>query len=223
MAPAVVGDRRQRKIRVSERTAYIIGSGGHAHVIRSLIPHKRVRFLVDRDPGPDDILQEDFFAAAPPDNGDYFIGIGDNAARRRYFDRLKRAGLRVSSCIAPNAWIAEDAVIGEGVFLGAGAMVCSRSRLADNIIVNTLASVDHDCTIGPDTQLAPGVILGGRIQIGRAAFLGLRCSVLPGLEIGEGAIVMAGALVTRSVAAGARVGGLPARLVTETEAAPTSH
>jgi sugar O-acyltransferase (sialic acid O-acetyltransferase NeuD family) len=208
---------------VSERTAYIIGSGGHAHVIRSLLPHSRVRFLVDRDPAPDDIFQEDFFADLPPGDADYFIGIGDNAARRRYFDRLKRAGLRVSSCIAPNAWIASDAAIGEGVFIGAGAMICSRSRLADNIIVNTLAAVDHDCTIGSDTQLAPGVILGGRIRIGRGAFLGLRCSVLPGLEIGDGAIIMAGALVTRNVAGGTRVGGLPARIVNEAGPAPTSH
>ena len=208
---------------MSERTAYIFGSGGHAHVIRSLLPHSRVRFLVDRDPSPNDMLQEDFFAGPPPDESDFFIGIGDNAVRRRYFDRLKRAGLRVSSCIAPNAWIASDAAVGEGVFIGAGAMLCSRSRLADNIIVNTLASVDHDCTIESDSQLAPGVILGGRIHIGRGACLGLRCSVLPGLEIGEGSIVMAGALVTRSVAAGCRVGGLPARIVNEAGPGSTAH
>jgi sugar O-acyltransferase (sialic acid O-acetyltransferase NeuD family) len=200
---------------VSDRTAYIIGKGGHAHVIRSLLPHARARFLVDRDPGQDDILQEDFFADSPPQDADFYIGIGDNAARRLYFDRLKRAGLKVSNCVAPNAWIAADAAIGEGVFIGAGAMICSRSRLADNVIVNTLASVDHDCSIGADTQLAPGVTLGGRIDIGRSAFLGLRCSILPGLEIGDGATIMAGALVTRAVAAGAKVGGLPARLMNE--------
>jgi acetyltransferase-like isoleucine patch superfamily enzyme len=57
------------------------------------------------------------------------------------------------------------------------------------------------------------VTLGGRVGIGRNAFLGMRCSVLPGLEIGDGAVVMAGALVTRNVAAGTRVGGLPARLI----------
>jgi sugar O-acyltransferase (sialic acid O-acetyltransferase NeuD family) len=198
---------------VSDRTAYIIGSGGHAHVIRSLLPHARIRFLVDRDPAPDDILQDDFFAAPPPAGADYFIGIGDNAVRRLYFDRLKKGGVRVSSCIAPTAWVASDAAIGEGLFIGAGAIIGSRSRLADNIIVNTLASVDHDCSIGADAQLAPGVILGGRVQIGASAFLGLRCSVLPGLEIGDGATIMAGALVTRTVAAGARAGGLPARIV----------
>jgi UDP-perosamine 4-acetyltransferase len=202
---------------MSDRAAYIIGSGGHAHVIRSFLPNRRICFLVDRDPGPEDMLQEEFFAAPPAPDSEHYIGIGDNDVRRAYFDRLSMAGLRISNCIAPTAWVASDSILGEGIFVGAGAVIGSRARLGDNVIVNTLASVDHDCSIGSDAQLGPGVILAGGVVVGRNAFLGLRSAVLPGVAIGDGAVVMAGALVTRNVAAGTRVGGLPARIMNEDE------
>jgi len=200
------------------RTAYIVGSGGHAHVIRSLLPHARIRFLVDRDPGPDDLLQ-DGFLASPDREGDYFIGIGDDLARRRYFDRLKEAGLRQPPCIAPAAWVAADATIGPGSFVGSGAILGARSRLGAGAIANTQVSIDHDCTVGDFSQLAPGVTLGGEVTIGSGCFLGMRACVLPRLEIGDGAFVMAGSLVVRPVAPGTRVGGAPAR-VTIPGAAP---
>lgn len=195
----------------AERIAYIVGSGGHAHVIRSLLPHARIRFLVDRDPGPDDLMQEAFVASPDPD-GDYFVGIGDDEARRRWFDRLADAGLRLPPCIAPTAWVAGDATVGPGTFVGSGAIVGARSRIGAAAIANTQASIDHDGTVGDFSQLAPGVTLGGGVTIGRFCFLGMRACVLPRLEIGDGAFVMAGALVVRPVAPGTRVGGAPARL-----------
>jgi sugar O-acyltransferase (sialic acid O-acetyltransferase NeuD family) len=202
------------------RTAYIVGCGGHAHVIRSLLSHARIRFLVDRDPRPDDLLQETFLAS-PDREGDYFIGIGDDAARRRYFDRLKEAGLRQPPCIAPTAWIAADAAIGPGSFLGSGAILGARSRLGTGSIANSQVSIDHDCTVGDFSQLAPGVTLGGEVTIGGGCFLGMRACILPRLEIGDGAFVMAGSLVVRPVAPGTRVGGAPARITTP-GAAPAS-
>jgi acetyltransferase-like isoleucine patch superfamily enzyme len=47
--------------------------------------------------------------------------------------------------------------------------------------------------------------------VGAGARLSSRVVVLPGVDIGEGAIVCAGAVVTRSVAAHTMVGGVPAR------------
>ena len=198
---------------MSDRTAYIFGKGGHAHVIRSLLPHARIRFLVDADPSGDDLAQDAFFAAGPDRGGDYFIGIGDDAARRTYFDRLKNIGLTAATCIAPAAWVAGDAAIGEGVFIGPGAVVNSRSRVGDNVIVNTLSSIDHDCDVGEDTQLTPGVTLGSHLVIGPRCFFGMKSCVLPRLEIGAGTTVMAGALVVRSAPAGVLLGGAPARIM----------
>ena len=198
---------------MSGRTAYIFGKGGHAHVIRSLIPHERVRFLVDGEAQGDDLRQDDFFAGAADPEGDYFLGIGDNEARRAYFDRLKAMGLEVARCIAPTAWVAPGAELGEGVFIGPGAAVCARTRIGDNAIVNTLSSVDHDCVVGEDSQLTPGVTLGSHLRIGRGCFFGMKSCVIPRLEIGDGASVMAGALVVRPAPAGVMLGGVPARIM----------
>jgi sugar O-acyltransferase (sialic acid O-acetyltransferase NeuD family) len=191
---------------LSGRIAYIFGAGGHAYVVRSLIPHAQARFLVGED-------QDAVFAGAPDPDADYFIGIGDNDARRAYFDRLKAFGVTVASCIAPTAWVAPDATLGEGLFLGPGAAICARTRLGNNVIVNTHSSVDHDCVIGDDTQLTPGVTLGSHLRIGRGCFFGMKSCVLPRIEIGDRVTAMAGALVVRSAPAGVMLGGAPARVM----------
>jgi len=50
-------------------------------------------------------------------------------------------------------------------------------------------------------------------RVGRGAFVGVHCVVLPGVTIGPGAIVGAGSVVTRNVLAGAIVAGVPAKEV----------
>lgn len=192
-------------------TAYIIGKGGQARVIASLLPHRVIRFLVEADPHGDDLLQEAFFEGGGDRGADYYVGIGDNRARRRWFERIDALGLSLPPCIAPNAWIAGDAQIGRGTFVGPGAIVMSGARLDENVILNTMASVDHDTSVGADTQITPGVTIGSRLSIGRRCYLGMKSCVLPGLTIGDDAVVMAGSLVVRSVPPGTMVGGLPAR------------
>lgn len=51
----------------------------------------------------------------------------------------------------------------------------------------------------------------GPVEIGRNVMIGANCTILPGVRIGDGAVVAAGAVVTRDVPAGAFVGGVPAR------------
>ncbi len=55
------------------------------------------------------------------------------------------------------------------------------------------------------------------IIIGDNVWIGMRATVLPGVTIGEGAIIMAGAMVTRDVPPYAIAGGVPARVVKQRE------
>jgi acetyltransferase-like isoleucine patch superfamily enzyme len=53
------------------------------------------------------------------------------------------------------------------------------------------------------------------VIIGETAWLGPRCIILPGVTIGEGAVVAAGAVVTKDIDAYTVVGGVPAQKISD--------
>ena len=57
----------------------------------------------------------------------------------------------------------------------------------------------------------------GKVVIEDWAYIGAYSQIMPGVTIGEGALVAAGSVVTKSVAAHTVVGGNPARLICTTE------
>nr|WP_277603488.1 acyltransferase [Acinetobacter dispersus] len=53
------------------------------------------------------------------------------------------------------------------------------------------------------------------VIIGKDAWLGANCIILPGVTIGDGAIVAAGSVVTKDVPTNVLVGGIPAKIIKE--------
>jgi acetyltransferase-like isoleucine patch superfamily enzyme len=106
----------------------------------------------------------------------------------------------------PGISIGRRSLINQGCWLdGRGGL-----RIGENVNVSRgtwLLGGDHDIDgTAFDVRYAP-------MQIGDRAFFGSRAMVLAGLTIGEGAVVAAGALVTKDVAPYAVVAGVPARVV----------
>ena len=139
------------------------------------------------------------------------IGGGRGYDRLAIHDRLASLGMVPFTIHHRRAYLASDAVAGEGCQLLANSAVCSQARLGKCVIVNTSASVDHDCRVGDGTHIGPGATITGEVQIGAGVFVGAGAVVLPRLSIGEGAVIGAGAVVTRSVPARMTVVGNPAR------------
>jgi maltose O-acetyltransferase len=88
-----------------------------------------------------------------------------------------------------------------------------------------LIEIGDRVTLGPEvlvlahdasTKAHIGYSRVARVRIGARAFIGARCVVLPGVTIGEDAIVGAGSVVSRDVGAGMVAVGSPAREVATT-------
>lgn len=123
--------------------------------------------------------------------------------------------------------IRESNVIGSHVSIGSHTVVEHHVHIADGVRIHSQAFIpefsilEEGCWIGPNVVLtnaphplcprAKECLKGPRIR--RGAKIGAHATLLPGVEIGEMALVAAGAVVTRDVPPGTVVAGNPARVV----------
>lgn len=197
----------------------LFGAGGHAKVVYAAI---RLRYsevkvrVADDDPARQGARFLDLIVEAPPSDTDGWpefvhVGIGHNGIRKAVAERLRAWGARLLTVIHPTAVIALGAEIEDGAFIGAGAVVGPDARVGIGAIVNHGAVVDHDCRVGDFAHVAPQSTLGGGSRLGIEVLFGAGAVALPGIEVGDRAIVGAGAVVNRPVVAGQTVIGVPAR------------
>jgi maltose O-acetyltransferase len=91
--------------------------------------------------------------------------------------------------------------------LGASISIGDKVSLGHGVLVLTGT---HE--IGPPSHRA-GRLVTEPVSIGDGAWLGSRCVIFPGVKIGAGAVVAAGAVVTEDVPANTVVAGVPAQIV----------
>lgn len=158
------------------------------------------------------------FLAEPTDDKRICIAIADPQIRCRLADRCTADGLPFISVIASNAVFMDEVELGEGAIISPFVTLTSNIRIGRHFHCNLYSYVEHDCTIGDFVTFAPGVQCNGNVRIDDQAYLGAGCVIRQGkpgdpLVIGRGAVVGMGAVVTKSVPAGAVVAGNPARLM----------
>jgi len=123
--------------------------------------------------------------------------------------------------------VRESNRIGDNVSVGTLSVIEHHVEIADNVRIHTqvfipeFSVLEEGCWIGPNVVLtnakypaSPGVkdrLVGPIIRAG--AKIGANATLLPGVVIGENALVGAGAVVVRDVPPGTVVAGNPARVI----------
>lgn len=105
-----------------------------------------------------------------------------------------------------------------GVVIGAGSVIGQRSVLDNRggIVIGEHVSIGPEVMLITADHDMSSLCFAGRaagITIGNRAFIGARALILKGCEVGDGAVVAAGAVVTNSIPAGEIWGGVPARKI----------
>ena len=217
---ALIGrDREAREVdpaiasRISERSAMIFGAGGLAKslidLMRSTGGIEPICVLNDRP----DRLRE--VLGVPVLGGREYLepirelgvpyAVNAVGAVRRIEDRitisqlLDDAGFEQPALVDPAAYVAPSATLSPGAQVFAGAAVCSGATIGRSVIVNTNAVVSHDCVIGDFVHVAPGALLAGEVEVGRATLIGMGVTAVVYLKIGSSVIVGNAAVLNEDV------------------------
>lgn len=108
---------------------------------------------------------------------------------------------------------------GKNMIFGKRVFVNSGCRFQDQggIVIGDDVLVGHNCVIATlnhnENPEQRGNLLPKPVRIGDKVWIGANVTILPGITVGEGAILAAGAVVTKDVPARTVVGGVPAKII----------
>ncbi|MFH2118346.1 MAG: acyltransferase [Candidatus Paceibacterota bacterium] len=142
---------------------------------------------------------------------------------RKFVYRLHGMKIGRGSTIHMMARIYDPAhiVIGEGTLIGERATLDGRKQLPNSnggLIIGNHVDIASEVMIWTsehDIQAEDMRPLEEKVVIEDYVFIGPRAIILPGVTIGRGAVVAAGAVVTKDVAPGEIVGGVPAKEIAQ--------
>lgn len=144
------------------------------------------------------------------------LGVGDCKARLELANVAMNLGFTLITAVHPSATVSSSVGVGAGSVLCAGSVVNPEAKLGLAVIVNTCASVDHECVIGDGVHISPGAHLAGKVTVGRETTLGIGSVARDGINIGERCIIGAGSVIVSDLPAGIMAYGVPARVIRKT-------
>lgn len=212
-----------------KKNLVVVGAGGHARETEMVLRHSPtlsqrytfrgyivsdLRKLGPRDSRTQVIGDLEWLAKRRNEIDAVAMGIGSPQARWQVANDVKGIHPEVEfpAFVHPTAIVdAETVFFGEGCYVAAGVISTVNVRFEAFSVVNFGAMIGHEAVIGAASVINPGANVSGGVTIGARCLIGTGAQILQYLRIGDDAVVGAGAVVTKDVASGAKVLGVPAK------------
>ena len=198
----------------------ILGASGHGKVvaeIAELCGWGKIHFFDDAWP---DVGQNGIWSVVGKTNDlthktrEYdsaIVAIGDNKIRYEKSLFLISKGFELATLIHPAAISSQYTNISQGSVVMAGVVINPFTEFGTACIINTSATIDHDCKIDNAVHISPGVNLAGAVKVGALSWIGIGATVKHCVQIGKNVVIGAGATVINDVNDDFIVVGTPAK------------
>lgn len=194
---------------------YLYGASGHAKVIIEILEKSGI--LVDGlfDDNPK-ILSLLGYKCSVFNKNDIIdnlliISIGNNIIRKSIAEKICEANfgnaIDIRSSISLRSTIGGGSVVMPGVSINSGTIV------KNHVIINTNASIDHDCKIENYVHISPGCSIAGNVVIGEGTHIGTGAVVIQNIRIGKWCIIGAGCVIIKDIPDNVVVVGNPGKII----------
>lgn len=193
-------------------TINLFGASGHAKVIMDIIEAQGdgIGCIYDDAPHCSEIhnrpvhLAKDVVVDSP-----LVISIGSNKVRKLISERYE---VEYATAIHPKTVVSPSAVVGEGTVIMQGVVIQSDVIIGKHCIINSGASIDHECVIEDFVHISPHATLCGNVHVGEGSWIGAGTTIIPGIKIGRWCTIGAGSVVIRDIPDGATAYGNPCKV-----------
>ncbi|MFZ7275643.1 acetyltransferase [Avibacterium avium] len=198
-----------------------IGAGGYAKSVLDSLDREQYKFygfIDDFKPIGSYHLNYPILANKLDDlvdknNYSYFISIGNNNRRLKYFLELSRYNCNIINVIDKTAIVSDGAKLGIGVFIGRLAIINNDTIIGNNVIINTKALIEHGSSIEDHCNISTNTTLNGDVIVEELSFIGSSSVITGQLRIGANTIIGAGSVVIKDVISNTVVAGVPAKYI----------
>lgn len=193
---------------------FLFGASGHAKVVIEILESRREKIegLIDDDRNIKSLLEYPVFpfSDALVKDKKLILTIGNNIIRKKISSMVKA---EFAMAIHRSAIISSRSRIGEGSVVCGGVIINVNTEIGRHCIMNTSASIDHDCIIEDFVHVSPNATLCGGVQIGEGSHIGAAAVIIPEKKIGKWCTIGAGAVVINDIPDYSTAVGNPARVI----------
>lgn len=144
----------------------------------------------------------------------FMLSMGDMNIRKALSIKIKNKGGILPTIIHPTAIISKFSKISNnGVIIGPNSIVQADVQLYEGVVLRDASLVCHTTTIKEFVFVGPQSLVGANLIIEPLAFIGQKALLISGKakRIGEGSLIGAGSVVTKSVSPYVKVVGFPGK------------